>query len=135
MLEKKSIKTGIVGADTSFLIDFFKGEKGAVEFMQKHAKLLRVSELVIYEFLCGNLTKEQKEMFFEAMQSFVTVTFNREAGVFASEMFRNAKDKGKEVGHQDCMIAGSYVAHGVKLIVTRNDKHFKNINEVDVVMY
>jgi len=135
MSEKKSTRTGTIGADTSFLIDFFKGNEDAISFMRKNAKLLRVSELVIYEFLCGNLKKSEQEIFFDAMQSFTSVNFNREAAVLASEFFRNAKKKGKTIGHQDCMISGSYLASGIRIIVTKNTEHFKHLNEISVVSY
>ncbi len=130
-----STKNGLIGADTTFLIDFFKGEENAVEFMRRYTKLLRVSELVIYEFLCGNLTDKQRGIFFEAMQSFIAVNFNPESAIMASNLFRDAKENGKSVGHQDCMIAGSYCAHGINNIVTRNAKHFRSLQGINPVSF
>lgn len=135
MSEKISTKIGIVGADTTFLIDFFKGEEPAVDFMRAHARVLRVSELVIYEFLCGNLSPSDQALFFEAIQSFTTVPFNREAAIHASELYRKGKRSGKTVNHQDCMIAGSYLAHGISHIVTRNKHHFNDMKRVTVLTY
>jgi predicted nucleic acid-binding protein len=135
MHEKTSTRTGIVGADTSFLIDFFRGDAGAVQFMRSHSRLLRVSELVIYEFLCGNLSLREQKLFFDAMQSFTTVEFNREAAILASELYRKGKQAGTSLGHQDSMIAGSYLAHGVNKIVTRNAEHFSRLKEIEVISY
>lgn len=135
MSEKASTRIGTIGADTSFLIDFFNGEKDAIIFMGAHAKLIRVSELVIYEFLCGNLDSKEEEIFFNAMQSFTAVPFNREAAILGSRLYRTGKKEGKSVGHQDCMIAGSYLAHGVKRIVTRNTVHFAKMKDVDIQGY
>ncbi len=135
MSEKKSTKTGMIGADTIFLIDFFKGDAEAVKFMRKNSGLLRISEMVIYEFLCGNLNNKEIELFFEAVQSFSTIVFNREAAVISSNLFRKAKKSGKTTGHADCMIAGSYLAHGIQKIVSRNIDPFKSINEIEVVDY
>ena len=135
MSGKISTKIGIVGADTTFLIDFFKGEEPAVEFMRKYARVLRVSELVIYEFLCGNLSSDDQALFFDAIQSFSAVAFNREAAVHASELYRKGKSSGKTINHQDCMIAGSYLAHGVSHIVTRNKQHFHNMKGINVLDY
>ena len=135
MSGKKSTKIGTIGADTTFLIDFLKGEPPAVEFMRKYAKMIRLSELVIYEFLCGNLNESQQKIFLEAIQSFITVNFNREAALSASQFFREGIKKGIMPGHQDCMIAGSYNAAGIFTIVTRNAKHFSKLEGINVVQY
>jgi len=127
--------TGLIGANTTLLIDFFKGEEHAVKFMREHSTVLVISELVIYEFLCGNLTQKEEHIFLGAMQSFPSVTVDREVATAASKLFRNGKKKGKPVGHQDALIAGSYLAAGVTEIVTRNVQHFSNIPDVKIHTY
>ena len=101
--------TGTIGVDTSFLIDFFRGEQSAVEFMRVHSGLLRVSDIVIFEFLCGKLTERQRTFFLQAMQSFSHVEFNAEAAISASDLYRNGKRKGKSVNQPDCQIADRIV--------------------------
>ncbi|MFH1917283.1 MAG: PIN domain-containing protein [Nanoarchaeota archaeon] len=135
MSGKTSTRIGTIGIDTAFLIDFFNGEKSAILFMGKHAKLLRVSELVIYEFLCGNLTGREQEVFMQAIQSFPAVPFQREAAIRGSRIFRTSKKEGKSIGHQDCMIAGSYLANGIERIVTRNAGHFSKMREIELMRY
>ncbi len=135
MPERKSTGIGTVGADTTFLIDFFKGVPEAVGFMRANARHLRVSELVVYEFLCGNLSPDQQKRFFDAMQSFPSLGFGREAAVIAGRLYRNAWEKGLVVGHQDSMIAGSYLSGGVQMIVTRNVKHFSSLEEIETISY
>lgn len=122
--------TGRIGADTSFLIEFFKGAEPAVAFMEKNAKRLVVSELVIHEFLCGNLTKNETLTFLGAMKSFPSVEFNRDAALISSVLFRDGKNKGRTTSHADCLIAGSYRAAGVTEIVTLNVKHFTGMQGV-----
>lgn len=122
--------TGTVGVDTAFLIDFFDGDVGAVAFMRTYAKMLRISELVVYEVLCGKLTEKEKATVFSALQSFPALPFNRESALIASDLYRECKRKGTSVDHKDCMIAGSYLAHGVKTIVTRNKKDFERLQTV-----
>ncbi|MBR9701154.1 type II toxin-antitoxin system VapC family toxin [Candidatus Woesearchaeota archaeon] len=127
--------TGQIGVDTSLLIDFFKGEKKAADFMKKKGKYLVVSELVVYEFLCGNLKKREEAIFLAAMQSFPTVNVTRESATKASKVFREGKSKGKPVGHQDALIAGSYMSAGINQIATKNTKHFRNINGLKMETY
>ena len=45
------------------------------------------------------------------------------------------KKQGNPVGHQDSMIAGNYLAAGVKNIATRNVKHFQKMPSIKVVEY
>jgi predicted nucleic acid-binding protein len=127
--------TGTVGVDTSFLIDFFRGDADAIAFMKAHSGLLRVSEIVIYEFLCGNLSDRERKLFLEAMQSFPGIVLSREAVFAASNLFRLQKKKGRAVGHQDCLIAGSYLTAGISSIVTRNEKHFASFSGLAVLSY
>ncbi len=129
MPEKKSTKTGLIGADTSFLIDFFTGDQKAALAMQKYASQLHVSELVLYEFLCGNLTETQEKTFFTAIQPFPQAPFTRQAAIIAAKLYREQKKKGKPVGHQDTMIAASYLAHGVSTIITKNTSHFTHLTQ------
>jgi predicted nucleic acid-binding protein len=135
MPERPSTKTGTLGADTTFLIDFFKGEERAVAFMRAHARVLRVSELVIYEFLCGRLSARDEALFFDAMASFPSLEFNREAALLASEIFRGGQASGRTPGHRDTMIAGTYLAHGVRKIVTRDVAAFQNMSGIEVESY
>jgi predicted nucleic acid-binding protein len=126
---------GSVGADSCFLIDFLKGKEFAVTLMKENAKRLYVSELVIHEFLCGNLKKEFEETFLNAIEAFSNIDFDRSAAVESSRIFREGKKKGKTIPREDCMIAGNYLANGIKKIITRNGKHFKNIKELEVISY
>ena len=127
--------TGVIGVDTTFLIDYFYGKSDAVEFMKNYFKLIRISELVIYEFLCGNLTINERDTFLKAIQSFPSVELNREAILISSDIFRKGKQLGTPIGHQDSLIAGSYVASGIKSLVTRNTKHFSKIKEIQTINY
>ncbi len=127
--------TGTLGADTTLLIDFFTGLPSAVEFVKKNSRLIRVSELVVYEFLCGNLTEKESTVFLNAMQSFPSVGVSREAVLIASDFYRHGRRSGSLIGHQDCLIAGSYLAAGIKNVVTRNKKHFSKIKTINVIEY
>lgn len=125
---------GKIGIDTSFLIDYFKGESNAIAFMENNSSSLVISELVIYEFLCGNLTQKEEKVFLEAVELFLEAPLSRQATQIASQNIENVKN-GKSIGHQDCLIAGSYLASGVNAIVTANKKHFEHIKNITVLEY
>ncbi|MBI4153238.1 type II toxin-antitoxin system VapC family toxin [Candidatus Woesearchaeota archaeon] len=124
----------MIGADTSFLVDFLKGEQHAVDWMTKNADVLCLSENVVYELLCGNLTESQNDQFLAFISQFPVFSFNRNAAIKSSKMYREMKQKGKTIAHPDAMIAGTYLANSVNRIVTRNLKHFENL-PIHVVTY
>ncbi|HLC74262.1 MAG TPA: type II toxin-antitoxin system VapC family toxin [Candidatus Nanoarchaeia archaeon] len=117
----------MIGADTTFLIDFFKGESHAVEWMKQNQEFLCLCEPVVYEFLCGNLTEHQQDVFLAFISQFPVFSFNRQAALRSSQLYRGVKRKGQAVAHPDAIIAGTYAANEVATIVTRNNKHFENV--------
>lgn len=123
----------MIGADTSFLIDFFRGEERAEKFMEEHKEVIHLCENVVYEFLSGNLTTEEKEKFLGFVDQFPVHSFDRESALESSEIFRAGKRDGITVPHPDAMIAGSYRTHSVEKIVTRNTDHFKNIEDLEII--
>ncbi|MDY6764387.1 MAG: PIN domain-containing protein [Halobacteria archaeon] len=125
----------MIGADTSFLIDFFKGDNDAVEWMGEHSNVLYLCENVVYEFLCGNLTEDERQTFLGFVLQFPVIEFDREAALKASDIYREGKRKGETVPHPDAMIAGTYVSHEVKKIVTCNIDRFDQIDGISVVEY
>lgn len=120
----------MIGADTSFIIDFFQGEKNAVDWMEKNKESLCLCENVVYEFLCGNLKEDEKNLFLAFVSQFEVFSFDRNAAFTSSKIYRKSKIKGKFVAHPDAMIAGTYASHGIKKIVTKNIKHFNEMTGI-----
>ena len=125
----------MIGADTSFLIDFFQGDEEAVEFMEENRDVIHLSENVVYEFLCGDLTDEEVEKFLGFVSHFPVVSFDRDASMRASKIFRKQRKEGNKTAHPDTMIAGSYLGHEIDKIVTRNTEDFQKIEELEVLEY
>lgn len=125
----------MIGADTSFLIDFLNGEEESVEWMEEHKNILYLCENVVYEFLCGNLSEKEKETFLGFVSQFPVLRFDRDAALKAAEIFRKGKEEGQSVPHPDAMISGTYAAHGIEKIVTRNPTHFEKIDTITVAEY
>lgn len=125
----------MIGGDTSFLIDFFKGEKGAVEWMDENKEALHLCENVVYEFLSGNLTDKEKQKFLGFVSQFPVHSFDRDAALESSEIFRSGKKRGETVPHPDAMIAGIYSSRNVEKIITKNPDHFKHAGGIEVIEY
>lgn len=123
----------MIGVDTSILVDFFQGKENIVNWFSENKDMIYVSELVVYEFLCGNLTSLQKEQFLGFISQIPTLKFDRNSTIKSSEIFRNCKKNGREIHHPDAMIAGNYLANNINKIVTNNIKHFQNIEEIKII--
>ncbi len=125
----------MIGADTSFLIDFLAGDEDAAGWMEEHRNVLHLCENVVYEFLCGDLSEDERETFLGFAAQFPVLAFDRDAALEASKIFRAGKDRGVSIPHPDAMIAGIYVGHGVEKLVTRNPDHFADVQELAVMEY
>jgi predicted nucleic acid-binding protein len=125
----------MIGADTSFLIDFLNDQQNAVEWMDEHKNVLYLCENVIYEFLCGNLSEQEQETFLGFASQFPVLSFDRDAALRSAKIFRKGKDTGNSIPHPDAAIAGTYAAHEIEKIVTRNPDHFDTIDTITVLQY
>ena len=124
----------MIGVDTSFLIDFFKGNKKAIKLAQEH-KELATCELVNFEFLIGNLTQEQEATFLRFINNRPSYALTQEATKQAAKTYREAKQKGKTLPLVDCLIASTYQTHGITHIATKNNKHFTDIPTIQTITY
>ena len=97
MLENKQTKIGI---DTSFLIDFLKGNKAAVLLMQKYQNNVVISNLVIYEFLCGNLSIEQLKKFYQFISNFWLLDNDLATCITASSIYKKCRENGNIVCYE-----------------------------------
>ncbi|MFB6283381.1 MAG: type II toxin-antitoxin system VapC family toxin [Halobacteria archaeon] len=125
----------MIGADTSFLIDFFNGDEEAITLMDKHKDVLYLCENVVYEFLCGNLTRDERKTFLGFVNQFPVFGFDRESSLAAAELHRKSRKEGRQVPHPDGMIAGTYIAHGIGELITGNPGQFREIKDLEVITY
>jgi predicted nucleic acid-binding protein len=125
----------MAGVDTSFLIDFLAGDPAAVALYKRQQERLCVSDIVVYEFLCGNITEEQEQRFLALLDQCVLASFERNEAITSARLFRQLRKQGKTRSSGDLAIAGSYLANHVGTILTRNVKDFESIPGLTVVGY
>lgn len=122
-----------VGLDTSTLIDASKGKPHAAQAVK--GRNTAIAELVVCEFLQGNLTMEEEERFLRQIQALPAYEFNRKAARIAAHEHRKAIRKGTTRPAMDLAIAASYLAAGINTIITRNPKDFQGIEGLKVITY
>lgn len=123
--------------DTSSLIDFFRGEEKAREFMDDDVTTTVIS---YYEILSGikHRKARKEEQFFRRFFSEIEVLdFDRKAAEEASDIMGRLLSLGTPVNSTDVLIAGIAAANGAEKIVSR-DGDFITIGKVskfDVLVY
>ena len=127
--------------DTTFLIDFLREKKEAVEFLKKIQNVqLYTTEINVFELVIGvHLSQKNPQKHMEiisAMLARMTVLpLERKATLKAGELAASAMKKGKTVDHTDSLIAGIALANGVQQILTQNKTHFDQFSDVKVYSY
>lgn len=129
------LRGSMPGVDTCFLIDFLAGVPEAVALYKEQQERLCVSDLVIYEFLSGNITETQERRFIALVDECVLASFERNEAITSARLFRELRKQGKTRSSADIAIAGSYLANHVATILTRNVRDFAGIPGLTAVGY
>ncbi len=127
--------------DTTFLIDFLKGHRGAILFYSQHSREeLFITEINAFEVITGAYARKQfSEDYLNKAHGLIqacTVIDLRRTGVIeAAKIHATLARKGLQIQSTDSLIAGIALSHGVRTIVTANITHFGRIPEIKVVTY
>jgi predicted nucleic acid-binding protein len=101
-------------ADTSFLIDLFKGEQKAVEIM-KDAETIITGTICLYEL--SKIAKFDREKF----SANTVVEFTERDADKAAEFYRKLSEQVEKIGEADYLIAGQAHNSGRKLVTRDQD--------------
>jgi len=124
--------------DTSFIIDFLKEKKEAVDFIVKNKEELFTTEVNVFEIFIGIYTKsnyEKEESIASGFFDSIEILGIRNWGKESAKLLANLMKEGKVVEENDCFIASIMLLNGCNKIVTRNKKHFERIKGVEVISY
>ena len=128
--------------DATFIIDYLRGDTSALEALDVHAKEgFCITDMVTYEVAQGILFAQEKRkekklgLFIDFISQFNILPMMNLFAMDAARISARLHLAGRPVGTTDCLIAGIMHANGVKKILTRNEKHFRRIKEIEVVSY
>ncbi len=126
--------------ETSFVIDFLKGENDAVSKMRSI-----IYENIAYEIaaptifeLWGGLeimenSEKEREKIVSLIEGLIVYPLDNESAKVAGRIDGELVKKGQKIDTEDCMIAGIALTNNQK-ILTR-DQHFKRIGRVKIESY
>lgn len=124
--------------DSSFIIDYFKGDKKAKELILKlDQENLFTTEITIFEVGYGliNTNKSKLDQFIKFVERIKIIPTATLFSLEAARIKKELEIKGKAIDSMDLLIAGMMRSFGIEKIVTRNAKHFEIINKINVIDY
>ncbi len=126
--------------DTSFVIDFLKGNREAVAKMQsviKDGKDYGITAPTIFELWSGlvslNKSAHEKEKIMAIISKLIIYPMDRKAAELGGRIDGELIRRGQTIDAEDAMIAGIALAHN-KEILTR-DLHFNRIDGLKIERY
>jgi len=123
--------------DSSFVIDYLRGDEGAGDAME-NVGVAYVSSVTVMELWEGVHLAESTESERAAVEGFLTdtdeVPFTRECAMTAGRLNAELVKDGTPVDETDVMIGATAVVHD-RPVLTRNEAHFGAIDNVEVVTY
>jgi len=124
----------IIMVDTSILIEYFrKKDKSKTKLFalsQKYENIC-ISSITEFEIYVG-ATKGQNSFWEIILSNFVVFPFDSNAALVAAEIRNKLKKRRKSNDAADLFIAATALAQGLKF-VTLNQKHFENIEDLELI--
>lgn len=114
--------------DTNVLVDFFRGHKGAVTFVDKHADRIALSAVVVAELYASVRAGREQETLDEFVSICQVIPITAEIASSAG-LLKRKFGKSHGVGLADAILAATAEAENAEL-ATLNVKHypmFKNL--------
>src|SRR3989338_2625388 len=117
-------------ADTTFLVDFLRGNAKAetymqsIESMQIFTSEINVFELVTGVYMSDKDVRSHLEKITGLLAKMIVLPFDRRAALIAGKISGRLTKEGTKIGDIDCLIAGVVIANGIKEIITANKVHF-----------
>jgi len=128
-------------ADTCFLIDFMRGDKGAVELMNSINEPILITIINYYDLFvrafrhAGVDSDKYLDYAKEFLENFETLYFDRHSMLESAKIKARLISQGNKIEDSDCMIAGIALKNGINTIITRNKSHFDRIKGIKIVSY
>lgn len=128
----------MICADTSFIIDFLKGNNEAIKMMEKNKDEIVTTEINVFEVFIGIYTKEDYEKEEDFAKNFfnsINIIKINGWGMKSAQILSNLIKRGNVIEENDSHIASIMLLNGCNKIITSNKKHFSRIKDIEVIDY
>ncbi|MFG1450354.1 MAG: type II toxin-antitoxin system VapC family toxin [Thermoplasmataceae archaeon] len=128
-------------ADTSFLVDIMKSDKDAIrkaDEIEKTGNTIAVTSISIFELFVGvNLSikqEQERNKITRILNGLSIISFDEDSAREAGRIFAQKRRSGLVIDPEDSMIAG-ICSRRNEILITRNIKHFQDIENVRIESY
>lgn len=128
--------------DTAFIIDLFRGNLKAtklLENMWKNGERISTTVINLAELYRGAFshpkTNEKLREIEDLRDLLVVFDMKPESAKLYGRIYTELKKKGKIAKDRDIIISSIFLSFGERRIITRDEKHFRDIEGVQVVKY
>ncbi len=128
--------------DSTVLIDLIKGEEKAIKKIEeiKQTSVLYTTSINVFEILKGmKMLERNRDVHLNAFEvlknNLIIVNIDPLAAEYAAEIYADLRKKGSQINEGDYLIAGACLSNDIKYIITRNEKHFREIKNLSVITY
>jgi len=135
----------VIILDTATCIDYLNGNKNLKKVLLKQEDLIHITAISIYEINIGlertkrkiseNRYKQLYKIWLEFISGMEIFALGFKEAKKAAEIYDNLESKGLRIDDNDVLIAGIMISNGIKKIITKNVKHFKRIQNIEIVSY
>ena len=133
--------SNMVCFDTSFVIDFLRGDKKAVSMVENFKEKDEFMSLaapslieLISSAQLGIKRNQEKDKISRFISSITVLSLDKDSAFLAGELEGDLIMAGEQIGNSDVMIGAIAKSNGESLI-TRNVKHFSKIQRLKVISY
>jgi predicted nucleic acid-binding protein len=123
----------MIALDTTALIDILRGKLPLSQICSSN-EIYCTTSINLLELQVG-LSDKQMQACMQLTESLHILPFTKDCAIKTSEIIQKLSKKGTEIGRFDTMIAACILTHNVTKIITKNQKHFSKISQLDVVAY
>jgi len=131
--------------DTSACIDFLKGNKDLKKILSQQKDLVHVTAISIYEVNIGlektrrMISEDRYKALYKSWLKFVNgmeiFPFGFKEAEKSAKIYDKLSSEGQLIDDNDILIAGIMLSNGIKKIITKNIKHFKRIEQLEIIEY
>jgi predicted nucleic acid-binding protein len=132
----------LICADTAFIIDYLRENPEAGKKMEDiEENQLAITVITSFELYFGifkgkNIKREQRLKDIEKILSrLVIFPMTHESAINAAKILGRLYRIGKPVNTLDCFIGAISLIHGCSKILTRNKRHYENIEGLTIIEY
>lgn len=131
--------------DTTACIDYLNGNKEIKSLLSKQEDLIHITSITAYEINIGLERTKRKislkrytelyKIWTEFISGMEIFPLGFKEAEKAAEIYDNLEAKGTIIDDNDVLIVGIMLSNGINKIITKNTRHFKEIEEIEVTSY